>query len=263
MLSETAPRSPAPAPLYALTLDVDWAPDYMIDFVAAALVDRGVRATWFVTHASAAIDRLRERPDLFELGIHPNFLAGSTHGETPAEILRHCARLVPEARSMRTHALVQSTPIIRMALEETPVDVDVSVLLRHHPGLRAVEYPIAGRSMLRVPFCWEDDVEMEASDPHWRPGALAPALQGLAVFDFHPVHVYLNSCDMSAYGRLKTLGSSLTTIPEATARGACAQGEGARSAFLDLADFLGRHDGGSRIADVAGAVRGALATGRA
>ncbi len=68
----------------AITLDVDWAPDFMIDAAAQALVDREVKATWFVTHASPAVERLREHPDLFELGIHPNFLAGSSHGATPA-----------------------------------------------------------------------------------------------------------------------------------------------------------------------------------
>ena len=94
-------------PSLAITLDIDWAPDHVIDRIAAQLIDARVRATWFVTHQSPAIDRLRARPDLFELGIHPNFLNQSTHGETPAEVLAHCMALVPDARSMRTHSLVQ------------------------------------------------------------------------------------------------------------------------------------------------------------
>ena len=57
-----------------LTLDMDWAPDCAIDFVSEELVSREVRATWFVTHASPAVHRLREHPELFELGIHPNNL---------------------------------------------------------------------------------------------------------------------------------------------------------------------------------------------
>ena len=63
-----------------LTLDTDWAPDFVIDFVAKQLVAYQVRATWFVTHASPAVERLSQHSDLFELGIHPNFLPGSTHG---------------------------------------------------------------------------------------------------------------------------------------------------------------------------------------
>jgi peptidoglycan/xylan/chitin deacetylase (PgdA/CDA1 family) len=64
-----------------VTLDVDWASDAMIDQTARILLEHEVPATWFITHASAAVDRLRDHPELFELGIHPNFLPGSTHGE--------------------------------------------------------------------------------------------------------------------------------------------------------------------------------------
>ena len=98
-----------------VTLDVDWAPDCVIDAVAALLIDANVRATWFITHESPALDRLRQRPDLFELGIHPNFFPGSTHGTDPKEILRHCMSLVPEAKSIRTHGLYQSGQIFEIA----------------------------------------------------------------------------------------------------------------------------------------------------
>ena len=46
-------------------------PDFMIDAVADALRASSVKSTWFVTHPSAAIERLSRRHDLFELGIHP------------------------------------------------------------------------------------------------------------------------------------------------------------------------------------------------
>src|SRR5207244_3974947 len=80
--------------------------------VAEQLMASQVRATWFVTHMSPAISRLRRNPELFELGIHPNFLPGSTHGDTPDAVLRHCRALVPDAVSMRTHCLVQSTLLL-------------------------------------------------------------------------------------------------------------------------------------------------------
>jgi len=83
----------------AITLDVDWAPDFVIEDVAELLINSSVRATWFVTHASSAIDDLRKRPDLFELGIHPNFLPGSTQGADVDSVLNHCMSLVPDAVS--------------------------------------------------------------------------------------------------------------------------------------------------------------------
>src|SRR4028119_935918 len=94
-------------PRVAITLDVDWAPDFVIDSVAETLRRARVKCTWFVTHPSPAVDRLRRHPELFELGVHPNFLPGSTQGATAADVLNYCRRLVPDARSMRTHSLVQ------------------------------------------------------------------------------------------------------------------------------------------------------------
>ena len=46
----------------ALTFDVDWAPDFAIDFVARKLVRDHVRATWFVTHDSPGIRRFVHSP---------------------------------------------------------------------------------------------------------------------------------------------------------------------------------------------------------
>lgn len=46
-----------------LTLDIDWAPDFIIDEVVSILVKNNVKATWFITHNSPAIDRLRLFPE--------------------------------------------------------------------------------------------------------------------------------------------------------------------------------------------------------
>ena len=59
-------------PLNAITLDVEWAPDFVIDAVANTLVSNGVKATWMVTRDSPAIRRLTRHDELFKRGIHPN-----------------------------------------------------------------------------------------------------------------------------------------------------------------------------------------------
>src|SRR5437870_1859007 len=156
-----------------LTFDVDWAPDFAIDFVAEQLVQHQIRATWFVTHDSPAIERLRRHPELFELGIHPNFLPGSTHGATTHEVLRHCMTMVPEAVSLRTHCLFQSTPLLCDVLTLTPIRVDASLYLPHARALSPNEYQWRGETLLRVPHFWEDDFEMERTVPCW---SLTPLL---------------------------------------------------------------------------------------
>jgi polysaccharide deactylase WbmS-like protein len=233
--------------LIAITLDVDWAPDHAIDAVAAQLIERDVRATWFVTHSGPAVDRLRERPDLFELGIHPNFAPGSSHGDTPEAVLDHCMALVPEAQAMRTHGLVQSTALLALARERTPIRVDASLFLPGAARLAPIEYPLAPGPIVRVPYLWEDDAEMLRPDPAWDAWGVATGAQGLAVFDFHPIHVVLNSADTRAYEALKQRGLDRATAGDIAALRQ--DGAGAGTAFATLLDGLA--GGGRRISELA------------
>lgn len=234
----------------ALTLDVDWAPDFMIDAAADALIGREVRATWFVTHASPALDRLREHPELFELGIHPNFLPGSSHGATPAEVVAHCVALVPEARAVRTHCLLQSTPLHDELLRGSAIETDLSLFL---PGARHVE-PIVqwspGGRLLRIPYVWQDNMEMYAPTPQWNVDAVLDA-PGLRVFDFHPAHVWLNSKSFDAYEELKAVGPLAELTDTEAMRFRQPSGAGTMTAFLDLADRLAAAGGGARVRDLA------------
>jgi hypothetical protein len=222
----------------ALTIDIDWAPDFVIDYVADILVRQRVKATWFVTHASQAVDRLRDFPALFELGIHPNLLPGSSHGDTPAAVLEYCMRRVPEARSMRTHALVQSTPFIRQVMTETPIERDVSLFLPYHQGLQPVEYRLGGGILWRVPYFWEDDFEMEQAEPCWDPARLIQPAAPLAVFDFHPIHVFLNSATMAPYREMKMHADGLANLGPAQVAPYVSPGEGTQTAFRRLVDTL-------------------------
>jgi len=232
-----------------LTLDIDWAPDFMIDYAAEVLLARGVKATWFVTHESPAVGRLREHPDLFELGIHPNFAAGSTQGATPEAVLDHCLRLVPHARCMRTHGLVQSTRLLQLVAATTAIEADVSLYLPRAAGLRPVDYPLAGRPFVRLPYVWEDDFEMLQAAPWWN---LAPVLAlgpGLKVLDFHPVHVYLNSPRFERYEALRD-NERLYSRRAEELSGFVHQGSGPRAMFLEAVEHLARTGRAQTIGDL-------------
>jgi hypothetical protein len=225
----------------AITLDVDWAPDFAIDLTAAILTEHRVRTTWFVTHASVAIDRLREN-DLFELGIHPNFLPGSTHGADEASVLAHCLALVPEAVSMRTHGLYQSTPLLSRVMHDTPIELDASLFLPGATNVAPIRYAYGGGSLLRVPYVWEDDVAMENGE--WDVDAVL-ARPGLTVLDFHPVHVALNSTSMGSYRALLERGP----LQEAREDEApVTDGRGTRTFLESLADRLA--DGGVQLREL-------------
>jgi hypothetical protein len=189
---------------FAFTVDVDWAPDYMIDYMSDAFIQAGVKCTWFVTHSSPAIDRLRNHP-LFELGIHPNFLPGSTHGNTEDAVMKHCLELVPGAKSVRTHALVQNSRLLWNMRRKYNLQTDCSLFLPFTPHLipHTLCHSAAEIPLVRIPFFWEDDVECLRPVRSWNAQMSDIHVHGLKMFNFHPMYVGLNEDDFSRYERVK------------------------------------------------------------
>lgn len=191
-------------PYAAMTLDIDWAPDWCIQMCAEILIKNNCKATFFVTHKSPILKYLEKEP-LFELGIHPNFLQNSTHGNTVESVLNHCMEIVPQAVSMRTHALMMSTPIMATVGDKyKQIKTDVSALFFGQEGLAPQDdfFGIDKRKLTRLPFCWEDDVNAEHPQKNWG----APTkLDGkyLNIYSFHPVLIALNITSCSTYLTLK------------------------------------------------------------
>jgi len=173
-----------------ITIDIDWATDTEIKKVADHLIKDKVKATWFVTHNSPAIEALFLYPDLFELGIHPNFKDDSTQGDTPEEVMNYLLDIVPQAQSMRSHSLVQSTPLLRMAHERYGIQNDVSLLLPYTSFIEPHNiYVSKNKGLLRVPYFWEDDIEFNNPDPSFTLSNDRFNVNGIKVFNFHPVHI--------------------------------------------------------------------------
>lgn len=223
---------------FTITFDIDWAPDFAIEAAAKTLVDSRVKATWFVTHLSPAIENLRNYPELFELGIHPNFLPGSTHGNTPGQVLKHLQAIVPEAVSVRTHSLVQSGPLLQMILE-SKLKTDVSLFLPGMEFIQPFEFHFKGKTLFRIPYFWSDDYEMEKISPCWQLSPLEQ-VKGLKVMNFHPMNIYLNVTDPEIYTDLKTRAPSLAELPVSVGESFVKKGEGPETMFKQVVDYLAK-----------------------
>ncbi|WP_146191631.1 hypothetical protein [Azospirillum humicireducens] len=189
-----------------ITLDVDWAPDWMIDQAASDLRISSVRATWFITHMSPAIQSLMQDP-LFEIGLHPNFLAGSSHGDTPAAVLDHVRALAPQATAVRTHSLMQSEPLLELMATSYGMRVDCSLHLPLVGDLKPHRLRFGADSpwMTRLPHLFQDNMYMFLGRP-WNLDNSWFQNPGLKIMDFHPIHVALNSSSMEEYEHLKKRG---------------------------------------------------------
>ncbi len=98
-----------------LTFDIDWAHDEVLRDTIELIRPFGAKVTWYATNPTNLLGDIREVTD-WELGIHPNFnplLEGKAEGSA-ADIVQTLMAIVPEARSVRSHSLVQSSRLSQL-----------------------------------------------------------------------------------------------------------------------------------------------------
>lgn len=219
-----------------VTIDVDWAHDDVLADSIDLLDRSGASATWFITHDTPLLDRLRANPN-YELGIHPNFnrlLAGDfRNGRSAEEVISQLMQLVPEARSVRSHSMTQSTGLLQ-AFVSAGLTHDANHFIPASSGIQLKPW-LLWNGMIRVPYCWEDDVfctYRERGVPE--PDAIDVVQHdGLAVIDFHPIHLFLNTETMARYEQTRDAHQSPDALMEHRYTGF-----GTRSRLLELLDFV-------------------------
>lgn len=185
-----------------LTVDIDWAEDEVLADTIDLIEQSDVHCTWFVTHATPLLDRLRANPK-FELGIHPNFnrlLQGdNSNGASAQEVVVSLLYLVPEARSVRSHSIMQSSIILDLFANAGLIH-DVNYFIPTTAKIETRPWRL-WNGMVRVPYHWEDDVTCMYLDQQMVvPSIKETVVQNrFCVFDFHPIHIFLNTRSMRQY----------------------------------------------------------------
>ena len=188
----------------ALTFDIDWAPDFVVEQCVNLLLQYSIPTTFFITHPSPLTQCLRQ-DNQFEVGIHPNFLPYSSHGESILDVMNYMAEIVPEAKVMRTHGLYQSTNLFFTIIEHfDKINYDVSLFLPNNNFCQPfLFYDENSKKMIRIPFQWEDDVFFLCRVEEKKIEKAIFKNANYQIFNFHPIHVYLNSCSSSQYTVMK------------------------------------------------------------
>ena len=232
-----------------ISLDVDWAPDFVLDAVSQILIKDRIKATWFVTHYSKGVQRLFDHQDLFEIGVHPNFMAGSSQGSNFKEVLDYVMNIAPKAKSIRTHGMVYSAVLSKMFAVEYGLKNDSSVFLGEMPHIIPQEVFYADKDILRVPYFWADDGEMSIKKiPSFKWNNKRFSFPGLKILDFHPIHIYLNSNSMLNYNNLKE-SYDLKNCIEADARKYINKENGAATLLKEIIKSNPNKDGFKTISE--------------
>lgn len=182
-----------------ITIDVDWAPDFMIFYTYNLLKKLNIKATWFITHKTKLLDLIRKDPS-FELGIHPNFnkILFEENIDSAQNIVKELKSIVPDARSVRSHSMTQSSKLSELFLSNdliyecnTFIPIESKITLSPWINWDGIN---------KIPYFWEDDIFciLHKLKKHSSFTEIQNCA-GLKVFNFHPVHLYLNTIDLNLY----------------------------------------------------------------
>lgn len=181
-----------------LTFDMDWASDEVLEDFYELLCELDVRGTINVTHNTKLLGRFREEGRL-ELGIHPNYnalLDGKGDGLSYKDVIGNLMEIVPEAVTVRAHSLTDSSNLAIMYAEYGLIyNLNMFYLPQRHV---CVSHFIDVYGEIKIPFLFEDDLYLMRCDKdisyYLSDDFIAPR-----VFNFHPIHIFLNSDSIECY----------------------------------------------------------------
>ncbi|UCC43552.1 MAG: methyltransferase domain-containing protein [Candidatus Zixiibacteriota bacterium] len=220
-------------PVFCFTSDIDWAPEWAIETLWERFDGLSVPLTPFVTHQSAFLKQRLSSDDRVGVGLHPNFLPGSTHGSTPEAAVDHLFDIWPDASTFRSHSFVDSTPITDL-FAARGLHYDSNLCLFLQPGCVPLRH---NSGMWRFPVFWEDDI-------HYKRGLafefnlLRSHLEtpGLKIFNIHPLLYSLNVPGNDFYNSIRA------QLEEPSARPHSHPGRGVRTLVDELLDWLAGKD---------------------
>src|SRR4030095_1684373 len=184
--------------MIGFTVDIDWAPEEVIADTLALFEKYSAKCTFFSTHHSEILNLSNQK--LFEIAVHPDFsqlLVGNS-AKNYLDILDEILDLHPKAKGIRTHHLIESIDLLQRSSEKG-VTYESIIFLPYYDNIKPITL---WNGLIRIPFNWEDDV-------HWSYGYSFDSVEfddnehELNIFNFHPIHIYLNTENKYRYYEAK------------------------------------------------------------
>lgn len=184
--------------MIAFTCDIDWAHDEIIADTLSIFEKYGTKCTLFSTHHTQVLTESNRK--LFEIAVHPNLNSILYHKteKSVSDILDEMIDSHPHSKGIRTHTMIQSTDLFEKFSEKGFI-YDSNMFLPYQKGLKPFKL---WNGLVEIPFNWEDEV-------HWTYGysfddcRLELTDECFVVFDFHPIHIFLNTENKYRYTEAK------------------------------------------------------------
>jgi len=225
--------------LVCITIDVEWASLEVLTDMRRLLDERGLRATFFCTHAGINVPG-------HERALHPNFrrngdtlqrlrqqIGMDINNWTDTAVYQHVIQTThifcPEAVGIRAHSLFYDSDLLPV-YRQIGLEYDSTYYLPMMPGLRPVWKE---HGMLEIPIYYMDHLDLVEQATGFRVEGLCLDQPGTKVFDFHPNMVFINASTNEQYLDSKPHHhhpDHLLALRD--------QGRGVRTLFLELLDFI-------------------------
>ncbi len=187
---------------FIFTPDVDFVSDDIIEVAYRHF--ESLPLTVFMTGESAILAKCLSRNSLWEAEPHPNFCSGSKHGDSLQEVFETINRFPCKRLGFRCHKYYSSNDI-----EEEFARLGYGYASNICTDMQEVK-PFWDRcGLLQLPIFFEDGGYLKYHGvPKLDDIVGKMRNDGVYVFNFHPIHIALNSCDFAVSRRLKDSISS-------------------------------------------------------
>jgi hypothetical protein len=165
-----------------ITVDVDWAPDSIVELLVEWFMIKNIPITLFFTHQSKLAKDLAENPNI-EIGIHPDF----SRNNNADECVKALKYIYPNAIGSRSHRNIDGR-IVTDALARNGLKYHSNKLTW---GLSHLEVMPVYNGMVEVPYFWEDGYHLELG-VKLKKEELNLYTRGLKIFNIHPMLFFLN-----------------------------------------------------------------------
>lgn len=212
-----------------LTFDTDWCPEFVLDPVINLLYSYNIPSVIFATHHLNSL--ANHQPSFLDVGLHPNFNPLLYGSNLSAEsILCSLLELYPNATGQRSHSRTISGPLLTL-LDSYNIRYEANQIIPGQVNLSAYKF----LNLYRYTDFWQDDLLLLSSPnniPEFRPSLLQTA--GLKIFNFHPIHIYLNSQSLDQYNSVKLSLCDKSLLDRAINT----ESYGIKDYFIDFLEYL-------------------------
>ena len=168
------------------TMDVDWAPDFVIKACVDWFLTQRIPVTLFCTHVSEYCMLELAGEKKVEIGIHPDF----SRNDDAFKCIANLLDIYPNAEVSRSHKNIDGR-VVTDALVENGIKYHSNKILFGATHLTPTK---TYNGMLELPYFWEDGYHLELG-LDLSLSTIDFESNGFKIFNIHPVLFYLNLID--------------------------------------------------------------------